>query len=132
MTRNQICASCPSSGSFLYSVNHMAIKHANPPKTLEIGSARNTPSTPNPSPGNKSVSGTTMITFLNSEKKMARFQQRIAVNAVCPPIWNAINTKPKKYRNNECVPLLIISASFVKTDISALGNISTSIQATSV
>ena len=52
----------------------MVIKQASPPIRFEIGSARNTPVTPIYGiTGSKNVSGTTMITFLNMEKKIACF-----------------------------------------------------------
>ena len=38
---------------------------------MDIGSAKNTPLTPNPNIGSKIVSGTTIIAFLNSEKNTA-------------------------------------------------------------
>ena len=57
--------------SFRYTVTHMVIKHASPPMALEIGSAINTPFTPNPSPGSSNVSGTTITIFLNIENVIA-------------------------------------------------------------
>lgn len=61
----------PAFYSFLYTVNHIVIKHANPPIAFEIGSAKNTPFTPNPIIGNNKVNGTTITTFRNKEKKTA-------------------------------------------------------------
>ena len=52
----------------------MVKKQASPPIRFEIGSARNTPVTPiSGITGSKNVSGTTMMTFLNMEKKIACF-----------------------------------------------------------
>ena len=55
-------------------VESMVTKHAVPPITFDTGSARNTPSVPSPPIiGRKIVSGTTMMTFLKSEKNTACF-----------------------------------------------------------
>ena len=59
-----------------HTVSSMVTKQAVPPTTLEIGSARNTPSVPRPpTAGSSRVSGITMITFRNREKKTACFER---------------------------------------------------------
>ena len=51
---------------------------------LEIGSARNTPSTPKPNLGRSSVSGATITAFRSREKKIAWREYPSAVKADCP------------------------------------------------
>lgn len=60
--------------SFRYNTKYMVIKQAIPPIALEMGSARKTPSTPNPNLGSKSVSGVTITAFRSNEKKIACFE----------------------------------------------------------
>ena len=72
----------------------MVMNAAKPPTTLEIGSARKTPFTPNPTAGSNSVKGTTMIALRRREKKMAYFDLPSAWNAVCPADWKVMNTNP--------------------------------------
>ena len=69
--QRQLSLICPTIS--LYTVILMVIKHANPPSTLEIGYAKNTPTTPNPILGKNIVSGTTINAFRRSEKKIACF-----------------------------------------------------------
>ena len=45
----------------------MVIKHAKPPIALEIGSAKNTPLTPNPTIGKTNTSGATINAFLKRD-----------------------------------------------------------------
>ena len=75
----------------------MVPKHAMPPITLDIGSARNTPATPRPPIcGRIRVRGTTIITFLRIEKKIAFFAFPRDVNAHWPENCSDIIKKPKK------------------------------------
>ena len=74
----------------------MVIKHAKPPIALEIGSAKNTPLTPNPTIGKTNTSGATINAFLKSEKNIAFFAKPRAWNAICPENWNDIKKNPKK------------------------------------
>lgn len=83
--------------SFGHTVISMVTKHAVPPIKFETGSARNTPSVPNPIAGSKMVSGITIITFRNREKKTACFDLPKATNVDCPANWSAIMKIPKKY-----------------------------------
>ena len=85
-----------SSGSTISSI---VIRHALPPTALEMGSAMNTPSAPKwKTPGRRSVSGTTMTTLRNREKKIACFFFPSALKVVCPVYWSDWKIKAKKYR----------------------------------
>lgn len=85
---------------------------------FDIGSARKTPSTPYPNLGNKIVSGTTIITFLNNEKKMACFAYPNAWKVDCPQNWKAMKQNPKKYIFKAFGPFESTVASLVKIFIS--------------
>lgn len=85
-----------SFGSFLYSEKYMVVYAASPPKTFEIGSAEKTPFTPIPILGRIIVSGMTIIAFLRSEKKTARFGHLSETNVDWPADWNVWNTKVRK------------------------------------
>lgn len=62
---------------------------------LETGSAINTPFTPRfPICGRIYISGITITTFLNNEKKTACFERQSAVNVDCPANWNDIIKNP--------------------------------------
>ena len=74
----------------------MARKQARPPNTLEMGSARKTPSTPKPQEGRRIVSGTTMMALRSREKKMACLALPRAWKVLCPTNWKDIKAKPKK------------------------------------
>lgn len=67
-----------------------------PPTTLLIASAIIIPSVERIY-GRKIVRGTTMITFLKREKKIAGPERPRDTNVYCPLIWNAMKMKPKKY-----------------------------------
>ena len=97
-----------------------------------MGSAKNTPSTPNPILGNRIVKGTMIITFLNREKNIALFLHLRAVKIVCPVACPVMKTKPKKYNNRECVPVATISILFVNMEIIAPGYSRTMIHAMAV
>ena len=77
-------------GSRRYRVKYMVRKLASPPMTLEIGSARKTPSVPKPRPGKNSVRGTTMRTFRSRARKIARFAQPKGLKVDCPANWKAM------------------------------------------
>ena len=78
-------------------MKYIVRKQASPPTKLEIGSARKTPSTPSPHiPGSSRVRGTTMNTFLSSEKKTAWRDLPTRYLRVWPLTWKAIMKKPKK------------------------------------
>ena len=74
----------------------MVRKLASPPTKLEMGSAMNTPFTPNPKRGSRMVSGTTMMIFRNSEKNTACFAFPRPTKVLCPVNWKAMKKKPKK------------------------------------
>ena len=96
-------------------VKIMVIKHAPPPKKLEMGSARKTPVTPQWNRcGKNSVSGMTMKTFRKSEKKMACFERPSPTAAVWPANCKAIMKKPKKYICMEGMAAAVKTLSEVK------------------
>ena len=110
----------------------MVIKQASPPMQLEIGSAQNTPSTPNPILGKSMVSGATITAFRSSEKNMACFEYPSAVKADCPVNWNAIKKNPKKYNFKALVPASSMAGSSVKIESSKWGHCITTSQASKV
>lgn len=75
----------------------MVKKLALPPIKLEIGSARKTPSVPRlKSDGRKSVSGMTIMTLRNREKKTACFDLPRATKVDWPENCSDIIKMPKK------------------------------------
>lgn len=74
----------------------MVIKQASPPIKLETGSAINTPlAAGDIMYGSRNVIGTTIITFLKSEKNTAFLDLPNAVNTDCPANWKLIIKNPK-------------------------------------
>ena len=69
--------------NFLYRVKYIVTKHASPPMALDMGSARNTPSTPAPSLGSNMVRGATITALRSREKKIAWREYPRAVKADC-------------------------------------------------
>ena len=64
---------------------NIVIKQADPPIKLEIGSAINTPAIFNPNNlGRISVSGITIMAFLNKEKNIACLDFPSPTNTDCP------------------------------------------------
>jgi hypothetical protein len=96
---------------------------------FEIGSARNTPITPSEAMfGSINVNGTTIITFLNSEKNIACLDFPSATNVDCPQNCSVIIIKPAKYTRNGSIPVVKISASELNSPIKNDGNEITKIQ----
>ena len=78
-------------------VRSMVVKQARPPTKLETGSAMKTPLTAGSKRcGKRIVKGTTRITFLKIEKKMARFFLLRALKTVWPEYWKLWKIKAKK------------------------------------
>ena len=73
---------------------------------FEIGSAINTPITPN-TDGRNTVRGITIIAFLSNEKNTALLAQPRAVKVDWPENINAMKKKPKKYECSAGVPSFI-------------------------
>ena len=88
--------SSPSAGNFRYTLKYIPRKHAVPPTRLEIASAMYTPLTPKPILGSNTVSGTTMMTLRNKEKKIALFVHLKAVKVDCPALCPAMKANAKK------------------------------------
>lgn len=84
-----------SSGS---TVHNIVTKHIPPPITFDTGSAINTPEVPIfRAYGIIYVSGTTINTFLRSEKNIACFFLLSYLNTVCPIYCKSININAAKY-----------------------------------
>ena len=99
-------------------VTSIVRKHKLPPITLDTGSARNTPWVPIFNAyGSKYVSGTTMKTLRNREKKTACFFLFKDLNTVCPIYCKSMKINAAKYVFNAGIASFISSLSELNTPI---------------
>ena len=100
---------------------------------LEMGSARNTPVTPNPPTwGSRRVRGTTMMILRRMEKKMACRDRPSPTNTDWAEICRAIMKKPKKYRCMAGAPASRRAGLLLNTDMSCRGKRNTTSHASSM